>query len=378
MRTLQQPIGSGFGSASTATDVIRDTDLAGKTAIVTGGYSGLGRKTVRVLLAAGARVIVPSRHVPRATAALMSIPDVEVMEMDLLDPASIDSFADSFMSGSSPLHILINNAGIMACPLARDKRGFEHQFATNHLGHFQLTASLWPALRRARGARVISVSSRAHWFSTVNFDDPNFEHRPYDPWLAYGQSKTANVLFAVELDRRGQHENIRAFSLHPGGIVETGLGKFMTREQIRQAGGLDEHDNPVVDPARGLKNVEQGASTIVWCATNPKLARIGGVYCEDNDIAPLSKSESGESVPNADTLKRGGVMPYAVDPAAARRLWHLSERLLGISTNLKNCENANEQSRDRHRRFARDRHRHHVLLHGEGSAGDVDGMPLER
>ena len=334
MTTLQQPIGSGFGITSTADDVVRGIDLEGKVAIVTGGYSGLGRETARVLLSAGARVIVPARDVQRAAAALAAISGVEIDAMDLLDPISIDAFAERFVAGGQPLHFLINNAGIMACPLTRDSRGFEYQFATNHLGHFQLTARLWPALRRARGARVVSVSSRGHWFSPVDYDDPNFEHRSYDPWLAYGQSKTANVLFAVDLDRRGQRENVRAFSLHPGGIVETGLAKHMSQEQIRQAGGLDEHGNPVVDPSKGLKNVEQGASTIVWCATSPKLEGIGGVYCEDNDIAPLSESASGQTAPTVDALKRGGVKPYAIDPSNARRLWDLSERLLGISANF--------------------------------------------
>ncbi len=332
MTTLQQPIGSGFGITSTAAEVIHGIDLAGKVAVVTGGYSGLGRETARILLGAGARVIVPARDVPRAAAALAAVPGVEIAAMDLLDPPSIDAFAERL--DRQPLHLLVNNAGIMACPLTRDSRGLEHQFATNHLGHFQLTARLWPALRRAGGARVVSVSSRGHWFSPVDFDDPNFEHRAYDPWLAYGQSKTANILFAVELDRRGRRENVRAFSLHPGGIVETGLAKHMTREQIRQAGGLDEHGNPVVDPARGLKNVEQGASTIVWCATSPKLESLGGVYCEDNDIAPLSEGDSGQTAPTVDAFKRGGVKPYAIDPANARRLWELSERLLGISTDF--------------------------------------------
>lgn len=334
MTTLQQPIGSGFGITSTAADVIHGIDLRGKIAVVTGGYSGLGRETARVLGGAGARVIIPARDVPRATAALAVVPGVEVEAMDLLDPASIDSFAERFLADAQPLHLLVNNAGIMACPLARDSRGFEHQLATNHLGHFQLTARLWPALRRAEGARVVSVSSRAHWFSPVDFDDPIFQHRPYDPWLAYGQSKTANILFAVELDRRGRQENVRAFSLHPGGIVETGLAKHMTREQIRQAGGLDEHGHPVVDPAKGLKNVEQGASTIVWCATSPKLEGSGGVYCEDNDIAPLSEGDSGQTALQADAMKRGGVKPYAIDPALARRLWNLSERLVGLSANF--------------------------------------------
>jgi NAD(P)-dependent dehydrogenase (short-subunit alcohol dehydrogenase family) len=332
MPTRQHPIDSGFSITATADDVIRGIDLTGKTAIVTGGYSGLGRETVRVLLGAGARVIVPARDVPRARTALEAIPGVEVAAMDLLDPASIDAFAARFISSGAPLHLLINNAGIMACPLTRNQRGFESQFATNHLGHFQLTARLWPALVKASGARVVSVSSRGHWFSPVDFADPNFLHRPYDPWLAYGQSKTANILFAVECDRRGTPADIRAFSLHPGGIVETGLGKYMTPEQIRAAGGYDENNRPIVDPVKGLKSVEQGASTIVWCATSPKLEGLGGVYCEDNDIASIHAGADDETAPTVDSLKRGGVKPYAIDPDNARRLWELGERLLGITT----------------------------------------------
>lgn len=192
MPTPQAPIGSGFGAATTAADVIAGIDLGGKAAIVTGGYSGLGRETVRALKAAGARVIVPARDVGRSAAALAGL-DAEIEPMDLLDPASIDAFTAKFLSSAQPLHILINSAGIMACPLSRDARGYEAQFATNHLGHFQLALRLWPALVRAEGARVVSVSSWGHHFSPVIFDDPNSERREYDPWSAYGQSKTANM-----------------------------------------------------------------------------------------------------------------------------------------------------------------------------------------
>jgi NAD(P)-dependent dehydrogenase (short-subunit alcohol dehydrogenase family) len=264
---------------------------------------------------------------------LQDLPDAEIEFMDLVCPESIDAFATRFVSARGmPLHLLINNAGIMACPLTRDDRGYEYQFSTNHLGHFHLTARLWPSLVKAHGARVVSVSSRGHWFSPVDFEDPNFTRRAYDPWLAYGQSKTANILFAVECNRRGTSSNIRAYSLHPGGIVETGLGKYMTPQQIREAGGYDENNKPIVDPAKGLKSVEQGASTIVWCASSSVLDRAGGVYCEDNNIAPLSAAESGDIAPTVDALKRGGVKPYAMDPTNARRLWELSERLLDLST----------------------------------------------
>jgi len=192
--TPQTPIKSGFFATSTAEDVIRGIDLTGKTAIVTGGYSGLGRETARVLRQAGASVIVPARDVERAKGALKDIGGVDVWPMDLLDPASIDAFAERFLALGRQLHILVTNAGIMALPTRiLDARGHELQFATNHLGHFQLTRRLWPALVQAQGARVVALSSRAHRFAPVTFEDIDFERRPYDPWTSYGQSKTANI-----------------------------------------------------------------------------------------------------------------------------------------------------------------------------------------
>lgn len=330
----QQPIHSRFGPASTADDVIAGIDLSGKVAIVTGGYSGLGRETVRAFVGAGARVIVPARDVNRAAAAMTALPGVEIEPMNLLDPTSIDAFAAKFVANHQPLHILVNNAGIMAGPLVRDRRGFEHQFATNHLGHFQLTVLLWPALLRSKQARVVSVASRAHWFSPVIFDDPNFERRPYDPWQAYGQSKTANILFAVELDRMAQSRNVRAFSAHPGAVVETGLARHVARDTLRKAGAVDERGKAVIEPAKGMKTVEQGASTIVWCATNPELNGLGGEYCEDNDIAALSNDAAQHSSPSSSPDQRKGVKLYAVDPNNARRLWALSEDLLGIENKI--------------------------------------------
>ncbi len=220
---------------------------------MTDGYSGLGKETARIFLAAGAQVIVPARDPQRAAAALKGVPGVEAEFMDLLDRGSIDAFADRFLATGRPLHLLVNSVGMMGGPLVRDARGVESQFATNHLEHFQLVTRLWPALGRAKGARVISVSSRGHRFSPVVFEDLQFERRPYDPWLAYGQSKTANSLFAVELDARGQKEGIRAFSLHPGGIVDTGLGKHAVKEDLVKAGVVDERGNPIINPAQGFK-----------------------------------------------------------------------------------------------------------------------------
>lgn len=228
MTTPQSPINSGFGPASTTSDVIRGIDLVGKVAIVTGGYSGLGREAVRTLISAGARVIVPARDVGRAKKSLEGIGPIEIDEMDLLDPASIDAFARRFNSSGLPLHMLVNSAGIMALPERTfDARGYELHFATNHLGHFQFTARLWPVLKRTHNARVISVSSMGHRFSPVVFDDIHFQSRPYNPWAGYGQSKTANILFAVELNERGKKDGVHAFSLHPGGIPGTGLERHV-------------------------------------------------------------------------------------------------------------------------------------------------------
>ncbi|MGW1208546.1 oxidoreductase [Streptomyces sp. NPDC002499] len=325
MTTAQRPLGSGFGAASTAEDVIKGIDLTGKVAIVTGGYSGIGLETARVLRGAGAEVVVPARDPERAAAALKDVPGVEVAHLDLLDPASVDAFAEKFLASGRPLHILVNSAGIMATPLTRDARGYEVQFATNHLGHFQLVARLWPALVAARGARVVSVSSRGFRFAGVDFDDLNFEHRPYEPFVAYGQSKTANALFAVELDRRGRAEGVRAFSVHPGTIIDTGLAKHISDDVIRAAGAVDEEGRPVRDPARQLKTIEQGAATSVWCATSPQLDGLGGDYCENCDISPLVAAA------DEDAWRAGaetpGVLGYAVDPVAAARLWEVSERL---------------------------------------------------
>jgi NAD(P)-dependent dehydrogenase (short-subunit alcohol dehydrogenase family) len=330
MTIPQTPIGSGFGKASTADQVIAGIDLAGKTAIVTGGYSGLGLETVRVFLAAGARVIVPARDVGRARTALAALPAAEIWPMDLLDPASIDAFAERFLAEGRPLQILVNSAGIMALPeLTLDPRGHELQFATNHLGHFQLTLRLWPALKAALGARVVSVSSLGHRFSPVVFEDIDFRDRAYSPFAAYGQSKTANALFAVALDKRGVKDGIRAFAVHPGGIVETNLGKYVDPAMLRDLGAIDAEGKAIINPERGFKTPAMGAATQVWCAIHPALAGKGGVYCEDCDISvPLAPPQGEYAL--GDTLGQGGVFPHAVDPVAAEKLWALSEELTGV------------------------------------------------
>ena len=312
---LQRPIQSGFGMRTTAKDVLAGLDLTGQTAVVTGGYSGLGLETVRALAGAGARVIVAARRPDVAREELASVAGlVEVAELDLGDPASITRFTDAF---EGPLHILINNAAIMANPLTRDARGYESQFATNHLGHFQLVGGLWGNLKAAKAARVVSVSSIGHRLGAPDLSDPHFETTPYDKWQAYGRAKSANALFAVELDARGKGHGIRAFSVHPGGIM-TNLQRHLPKEEMIAMGWMDEQGtlNAL------FKTPEQGAATSVWCATSPQLAELGGVYCEDCDVAVLH---------GAGGSPHGGVRAHAVDQIAARELWKLSEKLLGIT-----------------------------------------------
>ncbi|MFB4282456.1 MULTISPECIES: SDR family NAD(P)-dependent oxidoreductase [unclassified Nonomuraea] len=315
MTTPQHKIGSGFGARSTADDVLHGIDLSGKLAIVTGGYSGIGLEATRALTRAGAHVVVPARRVETAGAAVRGIDGVEVDELDLGDLDSVRGFADRFLATGRSAEIVINSAGIMACPETRVGPGWEAQFATNHLGHYALVNLLWPAIARGQG-RVVAVSSGAHRRSGIRWDDVQFE-RGYDKWLAYGQSKTANVLFAVHLDALARDLGVRAFSLHPGGIL-TPLQRHLPKEEMVAAGWIDEEGNPL---ETSFKTPEQGAATMVWAATSPQLDGMGGVYCDDCDIAELST--------DPDSL--GGVRAHAIDPHQAARLWALSADLTGIN-----------------------------------------------
>jgi NAD(P)-dependent dehydrogenase (short-subunit alcohol dehydrogenase family) len=311
----QKPLNSGFGLRTSAMDAISGIDVNDKTCVVTGGYSGLGLETVVALASAGARVIVAARRPEAAAEALAQVKgNVEIGELDLSDPASIDRFGAAF---TGPLHILINNAAIMANPLTRDARGYESQFATNHLGHFQLVGRLWGALVAAKGARVVSLSSIGHRITGVNLEDPSFETTAYDKWQSYGRAKSANSLFALGLDARGKALGIRAFGVHPGGIM-TNLQRFLPIEEQIAMGWVDEQGNV----NKLFKTPEQGAATSVWCATSPKLNDIGGVYCEDCDIAKVWAQ--GDS-------PYGGVHAHAVDQDIAENLWTLSEKMTGIS-----------------------------------------------
>lgn len=321
MTALQFPLDTPFGPFTTAADVADGVDLSGKTAIVTGGASNLGFETVKILASKGAHVIVPARDAGAARQAFHHIPKVEVAAMDLLDPSSIAEFASGFLESGRGLDLLILSAGVMATPLFRDASGREGQFAVNHLGHFRLAAALWPRLRSAAGgARVVVLSSRAHQLGGLDLSDLDFRHRAYDKWLAYGQAKTANALFAVALDARGAEHGIRAFSVHPGSILGP-LARHLSREEIEQFGAVHPDGTAVVDPRRDLKSPQQGAATTIWCATSPALASFGGVYYEDCDIAFIEAD--GE-------LGGPGVRPFAIDPDTAEALWHESARLLDI------------------------------------------------
>jgi len=314
MPGTQAPIGSGFGARTTADDVLGDRDLAGKIAIVTGGHSGLGLATTHALARAGAHVVVATRRRAAAQETLQDITGVEVVELDLASLASVRAFAGRFVATGRHADIVINNAGIMACPETRVGPGWEAQFATNHLGHYALVNLLWPAL--VGGARIVAVSSAGHQHSAMRWDDVQFA-RGYDKWLAYGQSKTANALFAVQLDAFGRDVGVRAFSTHPGKIF-TPLQRHLAKDEMIAAGWLDADGHPA-DPT--FKTVEQGAATQVWAATSAQLNGKGGLYCEDCDVASRDVGAEPSFV---------GVRAHAVDCEAARRLWRMSADLTGI------------------------------------------------
>lgn len=309
-----------FGQDSTAEEVSLGIDLSGRRALVTGGSGGLGAETARVLALRGAAVTLTARDVPKGEKKAAEIRSstgndaVDVMELELAVPASVEAFARAYRARYDALNLLVNNAGVMACPLARTAEGWEMQFATNHLGHFLLTCRLMPALRAGAPARVVNVSSRGHRFSPVVFDDIHFERRAYDKWESYGQAKTANVLFSLELDRRFADAGVRSFALHPGAIV-TELGRHLSQE-----------DREVLQsraPAGGFhwKSVPAGAATSVYAATAPELEGRGGLYLEDCGVSGPRESDDAET----------GYERYAIDPDAAARLWQVSEQTLGVT-----------------------------------------------
>ncbi|MCG8589464.1 MAG: oxidoreductase [Proteobacteria bacterium] len=318
---MSQTARDGFGPDTTTDEVLEGIDLSGQLALITGASGGLGAETARALASKGARVVLTARDLQKGEAAAQTIreataAEVQVEELELASLASIRAFAERFLAKHEALHILVNNAGVMACPEAKTQDGFELQFGTNHLGHFTLTGLLAPALLRGAPARIVSVSSRGHQQSPVRFDDLAFEKEPYEKWVAYGQSKTANVLFAVELERRLGERGVHANAIHPG-VIATDLSRHMQQEDF-------EHIRKRAGGAMKLKSVESGAATQVYAATAPELDGRGGRYLEDCHVAEV----------NDDPEAREGVRSYAVDPELAKRLWAVSEELVGQSLPL--------------------------------------------
>ncbi|GAB6902178.1 oxidoreductase [Kineosporia succinea] len=318
MNTPQQPLGTGLGAHTTTDDVLKGIDLTGRTAIVTGGYSGIGLATTQALAGAGATVVVPARRLEPARQALAGT-GAEVSAMDLADLGSVARFAAEFLATGRALDILVTSAGIMAPPLRRVGPGWESQFAVNHLGHFALVNRLWPALERGVRTRVVAVGSRGHRGGGIRWDDPHFETSPYDKWAAYAQAKSAVSLFAVQLDRLARDHGVRAFSVHPG-VIDTELQRFLPKAEQIAMGWLDADGGPA--PGHPFKTPSQGAATSVWAATSSTLDGLGGLYLEDCDVAPLT---------DAFDFSRPGVMRHAVDPAEARRLWAFSAELTEVN-----------------------------------------------
>jgi NAD(P)-dependent dehydrogenase (short-subunit alcohol dehydrogenase family) len=311
---------SGLGFSSTTDEVLAGIDLTGRLAVVTGASTGLGEETARSLASAGVDVVMAVRDVAKGEAARRRIldsidgsPSIDVRNLDLGSLASVRAFAAQFLTDHDRLDLLINNAGVMATPHGTTSDGFELQFGTNHLGHFLLSTLVAPALVASGQARVISLSSRGHAFSDADLDDPNFEHTTYDPFVAYGRSKTANALFAVAFDRRFADRGVHAYSVHPGGI-HTELGRYMTRDvRARLMSQIAAGGRTIV-----WKTIPQGAATSVWAATAPELDAHGGAYLEDCHVATISDDEAAED----------GVRAYALDPSRADALWALSEGLV--------------------------------------------------
>jgi NAD(P)-dependent dehydrogenase (short-subunit alcohol dehydrogenase family) len=315
----QHSIETGFGNKSEASEVMSGIDLSGKVALVTGGYSGIGFETVRALTGAGAKVIVPSRDVDRAVTTLDGVIGAEQIGfMDLSDLPSVTRFGEAIAANHPTIDIAIFNAGVMACPLYRTQQGLEWQLGVNHVGHYVLLQTLLPALRAARGARLVTLSSIAHRMSAVRFDDMNYTDREYDKWQAYGQAKSAQSLMAVELDRREAGNGIRSFSVHPGGIF-TPLQRHLGNAEMAEFGWTDTDGRPSPVAEKLFKTTTQGCATSLWAATHSLLDNIGGVYCEDCNVSDVVPDES-----NAFT----GVRQWAVDSETAQRTWTETEALI--------------------------------------------------
>ncbi len=308
-----------LGAHTSAEEAAGQIDLTGETIVVTGGSAGLGIETARVLAARGAQIVSVVRDAQKGEGAIAqireSVPDanIELAILDLSNLPSVRQGADDIAKRFPRVHRLINNAGVMACPLGRTAEGLDTQLGTNHLGHFVLTARLIPQLLAGAPGRIINLSSGGHRMSPIRFEDPFFEKEPYDKWVAYGQAKTANVLFSVALDKRYRDRGIRSFAVHPGAI-QTELGRHMDKQDIKDLVSK----RPQAEPMK-FKQIPQGAATTVWAATSPELEGKGGLYCEDCGVAPTIDTPGVSE----------GVMSWALDEEAAERLWSLSEEWSG-------------------------------------------------
>lgn len=312
-----------FGFSSTADEVLADKNLSGRTALITGGYSGLGQETGRAMAAKGAHVILSGRDATKLSAAADALAEQTGAKIDMLvcDLASLDSVRKAASEANErfdKIDLLINNAGVMACDEAKTADGFEMQFGTNHIGHFLLTNLLMPLVEKGERPRIVNLSSRGHHITPVDFDDPNFERRDYDKWVSYGQSKTANALFAVGLDNRLSAKGIHSYSVHPGGI-NTSLGRHLSEEDAAALmASIKASAEAQGEEPQAFKTIPQGAATTCWAATAEELEGAGGLYCEDCHVA------------NEDNVNRtGGVRSYAVDKDNADRLWAMSEEMVG-------------------------------------------------
>jgi NAD(P)-dependent dehydrogenase (short-subunit alcohol dehydrogenase family) len=313
-----------FGATSTTDEVLEGVDLSGKRILVTGVSAGLGVETARTLAAHGAQVVGAARDLNKAKTATEQVRaqaanggGLELVELDLASLASVRACADALISAGDPFDLVIANAGVMACPKSYTSDGFETQFGTNHLGHFVLVNRIVSLLKS--GARLVNLSSAGHRFSDVNLDDPNFEHTPYTEFGAYGRSKTANILFAVEFDRRHKANGVRATAVHPGGI-QTELARHLSPEAIKQLiDGINAANLAADAPVFSWKTIPQGAATSVWSGIVASADEVGGRYCEDCHVAELAE---GDDI-------RGGVRAYALDPDHAQALWAKSEEMVG-------------------------------------------------
>ena len=316
-----------FGATSTTDDVLAGVDLSGKRVLVTGVSAGLGVETARALVAHGAHVVGAARDLAKARRATQHIKagngngELELVALDLASLASVRACADALVKAGTPFDLVIANAGVMACPLGKTADGFEMQFGTNHLGHFALVNRIAPLL--TRGSRLVNLASSGHRFSDVDLDDPNFDRTPYEPFVAYGRSKTANILFAVEFDRRHKASGIRATAVHPGGIA-TELGRYAYAEPGALQKRVDElnaaHAAAGKPPFR-LKSIPQGAATSIWAGIVASAEEVGGRYCEDCHVAILLEGEAASPISE-------GVRPYALDSERAKAVWAKSEEMV--------------------------------------------------